>query len=81
MQVCTSLQTDNHASTQPLSLPQARCPSCHPTNSIKALKATASETKNELPSIEDEGQTKRITILTKRSLTILTLICDPDCQF
>jgi len=41
MQVCTSLQTDNHASTPPLSLVflQAGCPSCRPTNSIKALKA------------------------------------------
>jgi len=39
MQVCTSLQTDNHASTSPLSFLQARCPSCHPTNSVKALKA------------------------------------------
>jgi len=40
MQVCTSLQTDNHASTPPLKLfLQARCPSCHPTNSIEALKA------------------------------------------
>jgi len=38
MQVCTSLQTDNHTSTPPLSFLQARCPSCHPTNSIKALK-------------------------------------------
>jgi len=38
MQVCTSLQTDNHASTPPLSFLQAGCPSCHPTNSIKALK-------------------------------------------
>jgi len=28
MQVCTSLQTDNHASTQPLSYLQAGCPSC-----------------------------------------------------
>ena len=27
MQVCTSLQTDNHASTPPLSLLQAGCPS------------------------------------------------------
>jgi len=41
MQVCTSLQTDNHASTSPLSFLQARCPSCHPTNSVKALKALA----------------------------------------
>ena len=42
MQVCTSLQTDNHdhASTPPLSFLQAGCPSCHPTNSVKALKAT-----------------------------------------
>ena len=39
MQVCTSLQTDNHASTSPLSFLQAGCPSCCPTNSVKALKA------------------------------------------
>jgi len=39
MQVCTSLQTDNHASTPPLSFLQAGCPSCRPTNSVKALKA------------------------------------------
>jgi len=38
MQVCTSLQTDNHASTPPLSFLLAGCPSCHPTNSVKALK-------------------------------------------
>jgi len=41
MQVCTSLHTDNHASTSPLSFLQAGCPSCHPTNSVKALKAHA----------------------------------------
>jgi len=39
MQVCTLLQTDNHASTPPLSFLQAGCPSCRPTNSVKALKA------------------------------------------
>jgi len=39
MQVCTSLQTDNHTSTLPLSFLQAGCPSCRPTNSVKALKA------------------------------------------
>jgi len=38
-QVCTSLQTDNHASTPPLCFLQAGCPSCRPTNSVKALKA------------------------------------------
>jgi len=36
--VCISLQTDNYAST-PLSFLQAGCPSCCPTNSVKALKA------------------------------------------
>jgi len=41
MQVCTSLQTDNLARTLPLSFLQAGCPSCRPTNSIKALKAKA----------------------------------------
>ena len=37
MQACTSLQTDNHASTPPATTQflQARCPSCRPTNSIK----------------------------------------------
>ena len=39
MQVCTSLQTDNHTSTPPLSFLQAGCPSCRPTNSVRALKA------------------------------------------
>jgi len=40
MQVCTSLQTDNHASTPPpVSFLQTGRPSCRPTNSVKALKA------------------------------------------
>jgi len=40
VQVFTSLQTDNYASTPPLlSFLQAGCPSCHSTNSVKALKA------------------------------------------
>jgi len=39
MQVCTSLQTDNHASTPPLCFLQAGCPFCRQTNSVKALKA------------------------------------------
>jgi len=38
VQVCTSLQIDNHASTSLLSFLQAGCPSCRPTNSVKALK-------------------------------------------
>jgi len=42
MQVCISLQTDNHASAIPLSFLQAGCPSCRPTNSVKALEASTS---------------------------------------
>ena len=39
MQVFTSLQTDNHASISLLKFfLQAGCPSCRPTNSVKALK-------------------------------------------
>ena len=38
MQICTSLQTDNHARTPPISFLQAGCPSCRPTNSVKALQ-------------------------------------------
>ena len=38
---CISLQTDNHASTPPLCFLQAGCPSCCPTNSVKALKAVS----------------------------------------
>jgi len=39
IQVCTSLQTDNHASTHHSVFLQAGCPSCRPVNSVKALKA------------------------------------------
>ena len=43
MQVCTSLQTDNHISPPSLSFLQARWPSCCPMNSVKALKAQRTE--------------------------------------
>jgi len=60
MQVCTSLQTDDHASTPPLSFLQAGCPSCCPTNSVKALKAQDPYTckKNQIKgqaAVETEG--------------------------
>ena len=34
---------DNHANIPPLSFLQAGCPSCCPTNSVKALKATINQ--------------------------------------
>jgi len=40
MQVCTSLQTDRQPCQHPTRVfLQAGCPSCRPTNSVKALKA------------------------------------------
>jgi len=45
MQVCKLLQTDNNTSTPPLCFLQAGCPSCRPTNSVKALKANGCATK------------------------------------
>jgi len=54
MQVCTSLQRDNHASTPPLSFLQAGCPSCRPTNSIKALKGALHATSMTLRQLAVE---------------------------
>jgi len=53
MQVCTTLQTDNHASTSLLSFLQAGCPSCRPTNSVKALKALKGKTNLDFTEARD----------------------------
>jgi len=37
--ICTSLQTDNHTVYLTTQFLEAGCPSCSPTNSVKALKA------------------------------------------
>jgi len=50
MQVCTSPQTHNHASIPTLNSLQAGCPSCCPTNSIKALKASSKYKKHKITS-------------------------------
>jgi len=47
MQVCTSLQTDNHASTPSLMFLQTGRPSCCPTNSIKTLKAVKEQQQQQ----------------------------------
>jgi len=66
MQVCTLLQTDNHASIPPLFL-QAGCPSCHPTNSIKALKATWNQNVPKI--IRDDT----INLFLKTAISILVM--------
>ena len=55
MQVCTSLQTDNHASTPPLCFLQAGCTSCRPTNSVKALKAQQTDNPEIMPPAPSVG--------------------------
>jgi len=50
VQVCISFQTDNHASTPPLVFLQAGCPSCRPTNSVRALKAKSGQQEQQKQS-------------------------------
>ena len=77
MQLCTSLQTGNHASTPPLSSLQAGCHSCRQTNSVKALKATTNhmhwQTNTHSPvSSVAHLLTCSLTAITERQ----TDICD-----
>ena len=79
MQVCTSLQADNHASTPPLSFLQAGCTSCRPTNSVKALNAlqNALQIKSNLsPSLV--GRSGRLNSHRQHDKTVLSasrLVC------
>jgi len=57
MQIFTSLQTNNHASTPPLSFLQTGCPSCRRTNSVKALKA---DNNNDRLTAFDPGQPGKV---------------------
>jgi len=45
MQICTSLQADNPCQHPTVQFLQAGCPSCRPTNNVKALKANKQQTK------------------------------------
>ena len=53
MQVCTSIQTDNHTNTPPLSFLQAGCSSWCPTNSMKALKAKLMQNEEKTKSLAE----------------------------
>jgi len=69
MQVCTLFQTDNHASTSPLSFLQAGCPSCRPTNSVKALKANRDKldvAENSFLQAQLSKHTVFVGIITKK---------------
>jgi len=70
MQICTSPQTDNHASIPPLSFLQAGCPSCRPTNSVKALNAKA--LKAETWPVRKENE----LALQQAEMRVVRWMCD-----
>jgi len=71
MQVCTSLQTDNHTSTPPLIFLQAECPSCRPTNSVKALKALKEKCKCKKFNLQYEIVVVSATVLKISEIGIM----------
>ena len=63
--ICTSLQTNNHASTSSLKFLTAGCSSCRPTNSIKALKAQSiNKSTTEITCTLEISNISVVTILT-----------------
>jgi len=86
MQVCTSLQIDNHASTPPLIFLQARCPSCRPTNSVKALTDTLIENEagSQRPYNCAINNYKKLcfhrrTVRCAMSIKILSTVLETSC--
>jgi len=71
-------------STTPLSFLQAGCPSCHPTNSVKALKGKTSDNSylqlqivvlcSKIPSLEHLYNSIKSVRLGYQSLIFLTLL-------
>jgi len=77
MQICTSSQTDNHARIPPRSFLQAECPSCRPTNSIKALLFKMKTTNYMKINSPCKMPAKQIPLY--RSTTINTVKGDRGC--
>ena len=73
MQVCTLLQTDNHASTPPVCFLQAGCLSCRPTNNVKALKSK-NYTKNTY-FVCDQNKMIMAKMLCVNQMAAAKLIC------
>jgi len=75
MQVCTSLQTDNHTSTPLLSFLQAGCPSCRTTNSVKALKAHEPRIKKKIGYILCQVHVWKWPVVKYKHIKIKPRIC------
>jgi len=76
MQVCTMLtllQIDNHASTLPVSFLQAGCPSCRPTNSIKALKGAIKVQVSPFIGFGQLDKSANISLMDTKGKTAITL--------
>jgi len=68
------MQSDNHASSPPLSFLQAGCPSCRPTNSVKALKAIRDTAKTETQNRLQTRHASRDSIAESKDIATLTTI-------
>ena len=82
MQVCTSLQTDNHASNPPLSFLPAGCPSYRPTYSVKALKAPSfsenySEFSQNVQTTPQANKIDQFALYSKKSKYIYSRLQYP----
>ena len=80
---CTLLQTDNHASTPPLCFLQAGCPSCRPTNSVKALKAQATKTQTKISNSKhhqctSQSDTSKVSV-SPLSMTVISSSVQTPC--
>jgi len=76
MQLCTSLQTDNHASTTPLSFLQAGCPSCCPTNSVKALKEKQQQKTTKKNQVHMHHVYRLLLLQRKKNYNFTAIIYD-----
>jgi len=71
---------DNHANIPPLSFLQAGCPSCRPTNSVKALKAKSTEGKaNKLYHTPINNQRPQIT--RHNNYTLKLTAVEKQCNY
>ena len=75
------LQTDDHASIPPLSFLQAGCPSCRPTNSVKALKAQSVDNNNKVIKINFINNVQlRTNVKINQTINALTIIKPSSLQ-